>query len=107
MGKVKMTSKRSHVYGGKRYKIGDTFEATGRSDARLLAAIGTATIEGPVVAPVPVLPLALPVMTRVVVPPVKAAVRPSWPQVQPAKVEPEEKPAPKRFYARRDLTAGK
>jgi hypothetical protein len=40
--KIKMTAKKSIVYGGKRLQAGEQFETVGESDANLLKAIGHA-----------------------------------------------------------------
>jgi hypothetical protein len=74
--KIPMISTLPHLYAGKRHAVGDAFEATGRSDAKLLLALGRA-VEAPL--------------------PTAAA--------EPSAAAPEPAAKTKRTYTRRVLTA--
>lgn len=51
--KVPMTALKSQVYGGRRIKPGDDFEASGQTDARVLKALGRAKDRAPAAPPTP------------------------------------------------------
>lgn len=89
--KIQMMTVREHVYAGRRLKPGDAFDATGKSDARLLEAIGRAVYSRS-------LPPAEPVKAEPVV------EAPASESAQSEEV-PGEYVRPKRQYRRRNLTA--
>lgn len=49
---IRMISKKPHVYAGKRYQAGDSYDVKGESDRRVLAAVGHADV-APVESPQP------------------------------------------------------
>lgn len=91
--KVRMVSLKAHTYAGKRLAVGAEFEASGRKDAKLLQAIGRASLmqvaePEPVVQPIRRARLFQPVAVSDVVPDVAT-----------------DEVKPKRVYRRRNLTA--
>lgn len=118
---IPMICSKSLLYAGRRLNIGDAFGARSASDARLLAAIGKATLAPPdapipVAPPPPPPPVPKPAVASyrnpwrvspdpVIEPPVKVEDPPSDPVVTDKQTVAQDKP--KRQYHRRDLTAEK
>jgi len=131
---IRMISMKAHRYGGRQLKVGDEFDAVGRSDVRLLRALGRAEVTAAVVPAVEAPPAAAPAAfgrsrPRATTTPERAASTPAPPPVpvpapapvvQPAALDVPAAPAPaaskdaaadddadkpKRLYKRRDLTA--
>ena len=119
---MQFVTTKQHRYRGKMRKIGDTYEIAGKSDARLVQALGW-SIPAPVVAPVVVAPVVAKV-AKVAAPVVVAPVESPAPVVaepvaEPApevtaEAAPEPGPViaaqpdtdkPKRVYTRRNLSA--
>ncbi len=116
---VQMITLKAHVYANKRLTAGERFEATGQSDARLLTALGRATL-APADVPREALPPAKPEERKLAAkPPAEAkptpdrlfftrqfAEPPATATTMPGSTEPtaaDEKP--KRSYKRKDMTA--
>jgi hypothetical protein len=100
--KIQMISTQPHLYAGKRWKIGDSFQATGRSDANLMIALGRA-----VEAPKPPVP---PSLDPAPEPAVKTKRTYTRKVALPAPLlelaaAPETAPDTSRFYTRRDMEA--
>lgn len=110
---IQMIALKATTYAGKRIAQGKRFEVRGKSDARLLEAIGSAvpwSAPPVVVAPPPPAPPAPQVahyrrktIEHTAAPAPEVAAQPAAEPAPPA--EASEQPKPKRHYTRRDLTA--
>ncbi len=97
MPKISMRCTKDLVYAGHRVKVGDVFQASGETDARILTVIKKAERYTPPVYVAP--PVAAPVARREPAPAYATKV------LSQEKTDPVDPVKPKRQYNRRDLTA--
>lgn len=120
---MEFVTTKQHRYKGKLQKIGDKYEIAGKSDARLVQALGW-SIPAPIVAPVVVAPVAVKavakaaapvVVTRVAAPapvvieiipePAAEVITAFTPDPFPMIAAQPDTDKPKRTYTRRSLSA--
>lgn len=105
---IPMISLASHVYAGRRLAKGDEFEARGRQDARLLAALGRAEAALPPIATIEPRPQARQSSAQTAQIPDQMVDIPIADPDEGDEPEVEISPRtgrPKRTYRRRDMTA--
>ena len=117
---IKMVALRPHLYAGRRLQVGDEFEARGRGDASLLAAVGFAAVAvDSAPKPLPALPEVVELHAEPVYSAPMPVAEPVAEEVVEAAPEPEaiSQPEPelspytsrraarKQTYRRRDLNA--